>query len=97
MLTEYEMVTLFHPRLDDEGVEQLTQWVQDRIASLGGEVLEVIPWGRRSLAYPIKKHLEATYVQFDFKLDGNQMTELNRAMRLNEDILRQLPVRKADR
>ena len=96
-MTEYEMVTLFHPRLDEEGVEKISQWLQERIQSLGGEDVQVIPWGRRKLAYPIQKHLEATYIQYDFKLDGSKVAELNRIMGLNEDIIRQLIVRKQDR
>ncbi len=96
MLTEYEMVTLLHPRLDEEGVEQVSQWLQERIASLGGEVTKVETWGRRKLAYPIQKHLEATYILYDFKLDGSKVAELNRAMGIHEDIVRQLVVRKQD-
>ena len=96
-MTEYEMVTLFHPGLDEEGVEKASQWLQDRIKSLGGEDIEVIPWGRRKLAYPIQQHLEATYIQFDYKLDGVKVAELTRAMEINEDIIRQLVVRKQDR
>ena len=93
-MNEYEMVTLYHPRLDEDGVSELTTWLEERITSLGGEVVEVKPWGRRSLAFEIKKQTDAVYVQVDFKLPGDQMVELNRAMRLHEDILRQLPVRK---
>ena len=96
-MNEYEMVTLFHPRLDEDGVTQVSEWLQQRIVDLGGEMVEVIPWGRRNLAYPIQKQTEATYIQFDFKLDGSKVAELNRAMALHEDILRQLPVRKQDR
>jgi len=93
-MSDYEMVTLLHPRLDDEGVEKLSQWVHDRIGSLGGEVVAQTPWGRRTLAFAIAKQTEAVYVQYDFRLDGNKIEELNRAMRFNEDILRQLAVRK---
>jgi small subunit ribosomal protein S6 len=96
-MTEYEMVTLFHPDLDEEGVENASQWLQERIQSLGGEDIQVIPWGRRKLAYPIQKHLEATYIQFDFKLDGKKVAELTRAMGIHEHIIRQLVVRKQDR
>ena len=96
-MTEYEMVTLLHPRLDEEGVAKMTEWVQNKIADLGGEVETVAPWGRRTLAFPIEKQKEATYVQIDFKLDGPRVTELSRALRLNEDVLRHLPVRKSDR
>jgi len=96
-MTEYEMVTLFHPRLDEDGVTEISEWLQQRIAELGGENMEVQPWGRRSLAYPVEKQTEATYIQYDFSLEGSQMVSLTRAMQLNEDILRQLPIRKQDR
>ncbi len=96
-MTEYEMVTLFHPRLDEEGVTALSEWLQQRIVELGGENTEAMVWGRRSLAYPIKKQTEAYYFQFDFSLEGSQMVELTRSMQLHEDVLRQLPVRKQDR
>ena len=96
-MTEYEMVTLFHPDLDEEGVEKASQWLQERIESLGGEDIQVIPWGRRKLAYPIQKHLEATYIQYDFSLDGSKVSELNRIMGISEDVIRQLIVRKQDR
>ncbi len=96
-MTEYEMVTLFHPGLDEEGVEKASQWLQDRIKALGGEEIQVIPWGRRKLAYPIAKQTEATYIQYDFSLDGIKVAELTRAMGINEDIIRQLVIRKADR
>lgn len=96
-MTDYEMVTLFHPRLDEEGVVKVTEWVQTKIAELGGEVVTVAPWGRRSLAFPINKVNEATYVQFDYKLDGPRLIDLARALALHEDVLRHLPVRKSDR
>lgn len=96
-MTEYEMVTLFHPRLDEDGVAEVSEWLAQRIVELGGENTEVAVWGRRSLAFPIKKQTEAVYIQFDFNLEGKQMVELTRSMQLNEDILRQLPIRKQDR
>lgn len=96
-MIEYELVALFHPRLDETGVEQLNAWVQKRITDLGGEVIEVKPWGRRTLAYPVRKQEEATYIQYDFRLDGKRLAELTRALRLHEDVLRHLAVRKSDR
>ncbi len=95
-MTDYEIVALLHPRLDETGVEQLNAWVQKRITDLNGEVLEVKSWGRRPLAYPVRKQEEATYVQYDFRLDGKRLAELTRSLRLHEDILRHLAVRKSD-
>ena len=96
-MTEYEMVTLFSANLDEEGVEKASQWLQDRISSLGGEDIQVIPWGRRKLTFPIQKQTEATYIQFDYKMDGSKLTELTRAMGISEDIIRQMIIRKQDR
>ncbi len=96
-MTDYELVVILHPRLDDEGVVKMTEWVQGRIADLGGQVAETTPWGRRTLSYPIRKQTEGTYLQFDFQLQGTKLAELTRALRLQEDVLRQLTVRKADR
>ena len=93
-MNDYEMVTLLHPRLDEEGVEQLTAWMQTRITDAGGEIAAVVPWGRRVLAYLIKKQREATYIQLDFKLSGAKVIELDRALRLHEDVLRHQIVRK---
>ena len=74
-MTEYEMVTLFHPRLDEDGVTEISEWLQQRIVDLGGENTGLTTWGRRTLAYPVHKQTEAVYVQFDFKLEGRQMTD----------------------
>ena len=91
---DYEMITLFHPQLDEDGTTELTEWVQSYIVDLGGEVTEVKPWGRRVLAYPIQKQREASYVQFDFRVDGAKLVDLTRALRLNENVMRQLIVRQ---
>lgn len=93
-MNNYEMVTLLHPRLDDEGVTKVSEWIQTRIGGLGGEAIELKPWGKRHLAYPIKRQTDATYIQYDFQLDGTQVRELERSLRLNEDVLRHLVVRK---
>ncbi len=95
-MTDYEMVTLFHPRLDEEGVAKMTEWVQNKIAELGGAVDTVTPWGRRTLAFPINKQNEATYILFEYKLAGAKVADLSRSLRLHEDVLRHLPVRKSD-
>lgn len=94
MNNEYEMVTLLHSRLDEDGVSAVSEWVQQKIVSLGGEVTAVVPWGRKALAFPIQKQTEAVYVQYDFRLEGSLVAELNRSMRIHEDVLRQLPIRK---
>ncbi|HHE07773.1 MAG TPA: 30S ribosomal protein S6 [Chlorobaculum parvum] len=76
--------------------EHLLELAVERLDFVG-EDIQAIPWGRRKLAFPIQKQLEATYIQFDFKMDGSKVSELTRAMGISEDIIRQLIIRKQDR
>ncbi len=65
---DYELMVVFAPQLDDQGVataiERYTNW----ITAAGGVAAAPNVWGRRTLAYPIKKQTEGVYVQFDFQL-----------------------------
>ena len=81
---------ILHPRLDEEGIssniERVTRW----ITAAGGEVLETTPWGRRRLAYPIQKQIEGFYVLQRFRIPPNAVSDLDRNLKLNEDIMRHL-------
>jgi small subunit ribosomal protein S6 len=68
--------------------------VQQAVSSRGGEIVDVNTWGRRRLAYPIKSHLEGTYVVTQVKLDPNQIVSLESNLRISEDVLRHLIVRR---
>lgn len=89
----YELVAIFVSQLDDQGiataVERYTNW----IAAAGGAVGGANVWGRRALAYPIKKQSDGVYVQFNFELPPTKSRELERALRIDEQALRHLLVR----
>lgn len=70
-------------------IERVTRW----ITAAGGEVLETSPWGRRRLAYPIQKQVEGFYVLQRLRIPPNAVSDLDRNLRLSEDILRHLIVR----
>ncbi len=91
-LREYELMYVLTPDLPEEAVAAATERVSALITNRGGEVTKVDNWGRRRLAYPIRKHLDGYYTVMRFKLDAQRTEELDRSLRLNEQVLRHLIV-----
>jgi small subunit ribosomal protein S6 len=89
----YELTFIIRPELDDEGVSAVTEKVSGTLSGLGAQVGEVKRWGRRRLAYPIRKQVEGHYVLMNVDLETPALPELERSLRLNEDVLRYLLVR----
>ena len=93
ILRDYELIVIAAPQLDEEGVSNLTQRVSGWITGAKGTVTNTNVWGRRSLAYAIKKQTEGYYVQFNFQLLPSASRELERNLRLDENVIRHLVVR----
>jgi small subunit ribosomal protein S6 len=89
---DYEAVFIIDPGCDDSQVGQEVDTIKEIIASGDGKVLETQLWGRRRLAYEIKKKKEGTYVLIRFKGGPAVLAELTRRLKLNELILRHLIV-----
>jgi small subunit ribosomal protein S6 len=92
-LRDYEMVYIAVPQLDDEGLATLNQRVAGWITSANGAVSDTNVWGRRKLTYAIRKQTEGTYVQINFQLNPSATRDLERNMRLDEQVVRHLVVR----
>ncbi len=92
-MRDYELVFILHPRLDEEGVTSAIERVTNWVVSNGGEVVETEPWGRRRLAYPIQKQWEGYYVLQRLRMTPDVVPDLERNLRLSEDVMRYLIVR----
>jgi small subunit ribosomal protein S6 len=64
--------------------------VEEIVRNLGGEIVKIDVWGKKRLAYPIKKKNEGIYVLFDFNLEPAQTFELKRVLGLRGNIYRQM-------
>jgi small subunit ribosomal protein S6 len=73
----------------DAGAEQLTRLVESR----GGRVLKVDHWGRRRMAYPIRRALDGDYLLSRVELEPSAVSELESSLKINEKIYRHLVVR----
>ena len=89
-MNEYELLYVISPRLTAEDVDGMVERVGALIEGAGGSVSMVDNWGRRRLAYPIRHHFEGTYVLTYLNIQGERAAELERALNINEDILRHL-------
>ena len=93
---DYELVAIISPEVDEEGVSKIVDKVTQSIDSRGGVVEEVKKWGRRKLAYPIRKFMEADYVLARFKLTPKSVKELEGEISASPDVLRYLVVKVED-
>lgn len=94
-LRDYEMVVILSPDIGDDAFPESLQRLNDSITSRGGEVVDVNHWGRRRLAYPIRRHLEGNYIVSQIRLAPAQVRDLESSFRISEEIIRHLIV-KAD-
>ena len=95
-MRDYELVAIISPEVDEEGLSKIVDKVTQSIDSRGGAVEEIKNWGRRKLAYPIRKFMEADYVLARFKLMPKSVKELEGEISASGDILRYLVVKVED-
>jgi len=86
----YETVFIVNANLEDVQVEVIIEKTKDVILKYGGEILAVEKWGRRRLAYAIKKKNNGYYTLIEFKAPGDALTRLNRFFQLEEEVMRHL-------
>ena len=89
------------PRPTDEEVAALLEQLGEQFKTLGAEVTKVDYWGKRRLAYDIRKQREGTYAVFEVSAEPSMVKEFERQVRLNENVLRfvstRVPIRKKAR
>jgi small subunit ribosomal protein S6 len=91
---DYELVTIFSPEISDDAMPQAIDRLGQQIANRGGAVSDSAHWGRRKLAYPIEKFYEGNYVVTQLQMDPTQTRGLEVALRISDEVLRHLLVRK---
>jgi small subunit ribosomal protein S6 len=88
----YETLCILHPELPDAQVKEMTAWMTKILEGGQGAILRVDEWGMRELAYHIKKQGRGHYVRLEYDASPTALKELERNLRLNENVLRFLSV-----
>jgi small subunit ribosomal protein S6 len=89
---EYETVFILDPGLDENQVNDEVEKTSGLISNNGGHVVEVQRWGRKRLAYEIKKKRDGVYTMIRHESSGDVVRELERRLRLNDSVLRVMTV-----
>jgi small subunit ribosomal protein S6 len=92
-LALYEHVFLARQDITPQQIDQMIEQYRNVIEENGGQVVSFENWGLRSLSYRIKKNRKAYYVFMNINASANILLEVERQMRINEDIIRFLSIR----
>jgi small subunit ribosomal protein S6 len=96
-LRDYEVLYIVRADLDDEKVQDAVKRVNRLIEGAGGTADATNLWGKRKLAYEVKHQKEGAYVLQDFQLDPDRVPELESSLKITEEVLRHLIVRKPEK
>lgn len=91
-MKEYELTVLIHPDLEADLEKPLTK-VRDIVKNAGGEITSEDNWGKKKLAYKIKKEDFAVYVYMDVKLPADAPLKISNILNITDEVLRYLLVK----
>jgi len=89
-MRKYELVCVIQPDLDEAAFNGVIEKVKGWISESGGSIDKVDVWGRRKLAYLIKKHREGQYVLLNVSMSPSTIADLERNLRYQEPIIRHM-------
>ena len=90
----YETMYILRPDIAEDEVTNYIDKYNKILEELGGKILDSQMRGKRRLAYPIAKHREGFYVQLSHQGDGQNISKIEKAMQLSEDVIRYLTVKQ---
>lgn len=88
----YETTVLINAALDDEQIQSVISRIKENISNNTGDILEIEDWGRKRLAYMVKKSKVGYYAIFRFKAPSTAISKLERNLILDEHVLRFLTI-----
>ena len=95
-LREYETIFLVRPDLTDDNVDKLKERVRGIVSREGGKVIRFTVWGKKKTLYPIAKQPRAIYVHASYLGDSKLVAEVERNLRIFDEVTRYLSVKLAD-
>lgn len=95
-MRNYEALYIIKPELEEEKIAAVVEKFKQLIVDNGGEVTQLEEWGKRKLAYEVKKYREGYYVLMNFKSSVEAARELERIFKISDDVIRYLLVRLDD-
>jgi small subunit ribosomal protein S6 len=91
---DYELGFILNPEVSEEQTRAILDRVETIVANYGDQIVKVSQWGRRRLAYPIQRHRDGFYIFIDMILTPETVSELDRTLKVSEEVLRHLIKRR---
>jgi small subunit ribosomal protein S6 len=95
-MRRYELIFIVQPELSEEEVKSITDRYLQIITAQKGTLVKTEDWGKRRLAYDIKKQSKGTYILVDFYGPGSMIKEIERNLKIDDNILKFLTVKTRD-
>jgi len=97
MNSKYEIGFIITPDANEEEVKKIVESISGTIKKAKGVIESIDEWGRKKMAYPIKKNLEGYYVFIQTEVDGAVIADLERRLKQMEKVLRFITLRLDDK
>ncbi len=95
-MRNYELTFITTPELEKDALNEIIEKVQGWVGQGGGKVTKVDLWGKRPLAYPIRKQKEGLYTYMEMEMPTQVASELERNLRFIESVIRFLVIVKEE-
>ncbi len=92
MRRDYELMYIVRPELDDDGVRDAVKSVRSLLESNDAEVVKTVLWGKRRLAYEVKRLRDGYYVLVVLRLDSEKVAPIERTLAIHDTVFRHLLV-----
>ena len=96
-MTSYETLFIVRPDIEEDDLNKVVRRVEDIVKSNEGTIVESQVWGKKRLAYEVKRYNEGIYVKLNFDAPPTIVQKLRDHFRLNEDVIREIIVREERR
>lgn len=89
----YEFIVIVRPSLSDEETTKVVEKMKGVLDKSGATVLKCENWGKRKLAYEVKRERKGIFVFFNYQSPGTVVSELERSCRMEDSVIKFLTVR----
>ncbi|MBI3892973.1 MAG: 30S ribosomal protein S6 [Candidatus Wallbacteria bacterium] len=93
-MTTYETLLIADPNFEKKDVTKLVEKTEAALAKTGARLAKITEWGRKKLAYEIKKQGEGYYILFEFEGAKDSAKKFAEFLKLQEEVLRSMTTRK---
>ena len=93
-MNKYELAVVVNAKIEDDARTATVEKVKEYVTRFGGVITNVDEWGKKKLAYEIQKMSEGFYYFIQFEADADAPAEIERRVRIMDNVLRYLVVKK---